>query len=69
MIYLPVPHACGPGSSYHTRIGWIGRTDTDKLSGDVSVTARFLIGKPSLMYSGRERVNAFRRVRPMVRGR
>ena len=28
MIYLPVPRACGPGSSYHARIGWIGRTVT-----------------------------------------
>jgi len=31
MIYLPVPHACGPGSSYHARIGWIGRTVTNHL--------------------------------------
>ena len=28
MIYLPVPHACGPGSSYHARIGWFRRTVT-----------------------------------------
>ena len=45
MIYLPVPRACGPGSSYHARIGWIGRTVTLKtlLEQHVSILGRDIV--------------------------